>query len=133
MTPQWEFNTARFRVTFTALPEELDPSDSFSDPADIEAVRTGDVAWFCAKVAVECDGHQIAADYLGACAYRTVEEFVTGHRDPDPLNRNSSIMRAARGGNVVICHYFPDMVRTAIAEARKNLADLQSVKLRQVP
>ena len=57
-------------------------------------------------------------------ALTRLERFWTDHRDSDPMNRNCSIMRAARGGNVVICHYFPDMVRTAVDEARKALANI---------
>jgi hypothetical protein len=37
------------------------------------------------------------------------------------MNRNCSIMRAARGGNVCICHYFPGMVAEAINAARKGV------------
>lgn len=38
------------------------------------------------------------------------------------MNRNCSIMRAANGDNVMIGHYFPDMVREAVRQARAWLA-----------
>jgi len=38
------------------------------------------------------------------------------------MNRNCAPMRAARGDNVVVGHYFPQMVRQAIADARRTLA-----------
>lgn len=137
----WKFETARFFVGFYAEPEETDPSDSFEFPEDIEAVHSGAVEWFCASVRVylkpEADSDpsewsEISADYLGSCAYKSVREFYTSHRDPDPMNRNCSIMRAARGDNVVICHYFPSMVSEAVRNARLEMTRLQSVHLRNV-
>ena len=59
------------------------------------------------------DGNEIAADYLGNCVYNSAQEFID-HRG----NKTGS--------------YFSDMVRSAIAEARKNVARLQSIKLRAV-
>lgn len=117
----WTFNTDNFEVRLSVAPEESPPEDTFEFPEDIAAVHNGDVAYFCAKVSVHKGEYEIGADYLGCCAYYSVDEFYTSHRDADPMNRNSSIMRAERGENVVICHYFPDMVRGAIAEARATL------------
>lgn len=118
----WSFDTARFTVALELAPEDMPPEDCFDLSEDVEAVHNGDVEWFTARVAVYKDGHEIGTDYLGGCAYRTVEEFYTGHRDKDPMNRNSSIMRAAKGNNCAICHYFPDMIAQAIADARNTLA-----------
>lgn len=127
---EWSFETARFFVGFFAEPEDMDPADSFQFEEDIEAVRNGDVEWFCASIRVYLKGdddtwctdwREIGSDHLGGCAYNSIREFYTSHRDADPLNRNSSIMRAARGDNVAICHYFPSMVSEAIADARKTL------------
>ena len=129
----WSFETARFRVALEISPEEMDPADSFEFDDDIEAVRSGAVEWFCATVTVyfidreNDDLREIGFDTLGGCAYKTVREFYTSHRDKDPMNRNCSLMRAAHakeheGRAVVICHYFPDMVRQAIHDARRHLA-----------
>lgn len=127
----WTFDTANFRVALEISPEEMDPSDSFEFPEDIEAVRSGYLDWFCASVAVyDNDGHELGRNCLGGCAYRTVEEFYTAHRDPDPMHRNSSVMRAAMGQNVGIGHYFPNMVSQAIGEARKTLGSLRSLPVR---
>lgn len=129
----WEFKTRKFRVTLDIAQCEDDPRDSFSFDEDIEAVENGRVEWFNAYVTVYGPkGVEVAQDSLHCCAYATIREFYTSHRDRDPMNRNSSIMRAARGSNVTICHYFPDMVSEAIGEARKFLANLKSVKLRKV-
>lgn len=130
----WEFRTARFRVVLEIEPEDMDPADSFQFQEDIDAVRNGEVEWFQAIVAVYCDGRKVAWDALGGCAYKTVQEFYTSHRDPDPMNRNCTIMRRAwKGGNdpdakISICHYFPSMVSQAIAEARKVLGDVPRLR-----
>jgi hypothetical protein len=118
----WKHETARFRVELQVSPCDMDPADSFDFEDDIAAVRNGDVEWFDASVVVYLDGREVGRDSLGGCAYRDAYDFYAAHRDPDPMNRNCSIMRAARGENVAICHYFPDMVRQAIAEARTTLA-----------
>lgn len=121
-TPIWSFRTKNLVVLGSVAPEEMDPEDSFEFPDDIEAVRNGSVEWFKVRVAIFKNGNCIGADYLDGCAYKTVSEFFTGHRDKDPMNRNSSVMRAKNGNNAVICHYFPGMVQQAIAEARATLS-----------
>lgn len=122
----WSFETKRFRVALEIDPEDIDPAEHFDDPEDVENIRNGNVEWFQAAVVVyfkPTDGSrsiQIGFDALGACAYNTVQEFYTSHRDPNPMNRNCSIMRARRG-DVNIGHYFPDMVRQAIEQARGHV------------
>lgn len=117
----WSFETARFCVELRMRPCEDDPSDMFDDDGESAAmIESGEVDWFDARVVVLLDDREVGSDALCCCAYRR-GEFQTSHRDRDPMNRNCSLMRAARGGNVVICHYFPDMVRLAVAEARKVL------------
>lgn len=128
----WTFRTADLAVSLELEPCQTDPADSFDDPDDVESVRSGQVAWFDAVVCVRDieTGALYGADALGACAYSSAEEFYTSHRDPDPMNRNCSAMRAAHGGNVVICHYFPDMVYAACREAREAIARVKSMHLR---
>lgn len=129
----WQFDTPRFRVALEIEPEDMDPADSFQFAEDIDAVRSGRVEWFCASVVVyageDADNlTEIGRASLGGCAYRTVREFYAGHRDPDPMNRNSSVMRAKNGENAVICHYFPGMIAAAIAEARKHADSVKSLR-----
>jgi len=126
----WSFETERFFVGFYAEDEELDPADSFDFQEDIDAVHYGEVEWFCAHVGVflksdnACDWREIGSDYLGACAYRTVREFYTNWRtDPDE-SRNTL---ANKDKGISICHYFPDMVRSAIREARLELKRMGAV------
>lgn len=129
----WMFKTARFTIALEIEPEEMDPADSFEFQEDVDAVRDGSVEWFCAVVAVYVDGNRVAFDSLGGCAYKSVREFYVSHRDRDPMNRNCSAMRAACGGNVVICHYFPDMVRQAVAEARNAVSSMPAMRGSTVP
>lgn len=129
----WEFNTARFRVVLEIEAEDVDPADLFEFQDDIDAVRNGEVEWFCAVVAVYLDDKRIAWDALGGCAYSSVREFYTSHRDADPMKRNCSIMRQARGGSpdakYSICHYFPSLVSQAIGEARRALASMPEMRV----
>lgn len=131
----WTFETARYVVALEIMPEEMDPADSFEHADDIAAVRNGLVEWFCARVSVYFKPDQgakirLGSETLGGCAYNTVREFYTSHRDRDPMNRNCTIMRLARGGRldaaISICHYFPAMVSEAIADARRNMDKLCS-------
>jgi hypothetical protein len=126
----WTFETARFLVEFTAEPEDMDPADSFQFDDDIAFARQDEPAhWFRAKVAVYLKGEsswqdlEIGTDYLSACSYNSSEEFVTGHRDPDASHRNCSLYPGR-----IVCHYFPSMVREAIADARRNLANLPQLR-----
>ena len=81
----WRFETARFAVVARVEPEDMDRADSFEFPEDIEAVRNGSVEWFQVMVTVEThDGRVLGRDSLGGCAYATVREFFTSHRDRDP-------------------------------------------------
>lgn len=127
----WSFETAHFTVKLQVCDETMDPADSFQFDEDIEMVRNGDVLWFGARCVVEFDGVEVGDDFLGGCAYHDIDEFLSGHRDRDPMNRNCSVMRAQRGQNVVICHYFPGMVSAAIADARKTLAKARATHVRR--
>lgn len=129
-TELWRFETARFAVVWT-----IQPCDSL----DLSWDETGEVAenlnegvWgaFDSKVAVYLDGNEIAADYPSESIYADPADFRSNHRDPDPMNRNCSIMRERRGESGVIGHYFPDMVRTAVAEARQHIAELDLPRMR---
>lgn len=133
LSADWSFETAQFFVGFYAEDEDVDPSDDIEDDSEtIEAIRNGDLTWFCAAVRVylksddDYDWQEIGTDYLGCCAYNSVREFYTGHRNPDPTQRNTL---ANKDRGIAICHYFPDMVRIAISDARERLATLSDVAL----
>lgn len=130
----WQFKTARFCAELQIEPEETAPEDSFEFQDDIDAVRNGTVEWFCATVVVSWNGREVGRDSLGACAYNSIREFYTSHRDADSMNRNCTLMRRAwQGGNdpdakISLCHYFPSMVREAIRNARNNLRDVPRLR-----
>ena len=126
----WKFQTARFEVALY-----INPSDELYDGDDENgetqrAIDNGDLVMFDAYVTVKLDGNIVGAAGLCLNVYETGHEsdFWTAHRDPDPMNRNCSLMRAAKGENVVICHYFPDMVKVACAEARATLANAPAMR-----
>lgn len=122
----WRFNTKRYTIVFVAAEEGQSPEEHFSDPQDVAFASNGDLAhWFSAGVAVYRDDRLVAQTWLGGC-YNSIGEFCGGHRDPNPLNRNCSIMRRARRkarrAAISICHYFPDLIREVLAEARAGEA-----------
>lgn len=118
----WKFETLRFTVALE-ITEDFGYRYAGDDPdGEVQAkLDSGEYVAFDSDVVVYLDGEEIARDSLGGSVYAedSVAEFWTMHRSPDPMHRNCSIMRAARGGNVGIGHYFPDMVRSAISDARK--------------
>ena len=123
----WKFATTRFSIVCTAE-EEWDVDLSWDETGETaEKLASGEYVVFCAKVAVYLDGREVAADYLGQCIYDRSPDFVTAHRGPDPMNRNCTIMRKVRG-DISICHYFPDMVSIAVAEALKALTNLPTLR-----
>jgi hypothetical protein len=123
---KWQFRTKRFRVSLEVTRDHGYQYDGDDEDGETQAkLDSGEYVAFDSRVIVELDGEEIGADSLGGSVYADGEEeqFWTAHRDPDPMNRNCSIMRAARGERCVICHYFPDMVRLAIAEARQHIRE----------
>jgi len=127
----WNFATPNFTVRVDALPEE-DWDLSWDDTGEVcSGLISGRYVGFCARAQViDSDGNVLATDYLGNCIYASLQDFASGHRDPDPLNRNCSLMRQARGQNMIICHYFPDMVRIVCDKARTTLRKHGAIRLR---
>ncbi len=121
---KWFFETARFEVQL-----HIDRLHNFKYDGDDEtgetqaALDSGEFVAFDSTVTVLLDGVEIGRDHLGSSVYARdeVAQFWTDHRGNDAMNRNCSIMRKARGGNVCICHYFPSMVSVAIQEARHTI------------
>lgn len=129
--PVWKFETAHLTVTLNIIREYGYKYDG--DDEDGETQRkldSGEYVAFDSEVAVWVNGEIIARDTLGGSVYEAtrVAEFWTAHRDPDPMERNSSLMRAKRGANVCICHYFPGMVQQACKEARQYLAEFPRLR-----
>lgn len=119
----WCFETPNVRVVAEITPDD-DFECSWADEETLAAISDGTLSVFGTRVRVFKAGVLVGEDSLWGSVYKRPSEFFTDHRDSDPMNRNCEPMRAAKGNNVVICHYFPDMVRTALANARENLAKL---------
>ncbi len=129
----WSFVTARFRITFAIREEPGYQYDGDDEDGETQSkLNSGEYVAFESRAAVYFDGEMIGADYLGGSVYSadTVSGFWTAHRDPNPMNRNCSLMRAAQGDNAVIGHYFPDMIAQAVKAARHHLA--VAPRLRQI-
>lgn len=125
----WEFRTARFTVSLILEHDRgyrYDGDDEDGETQD--ALDSGDLVAFNSCVRVELDGETIAENWLHGSVYgaEEVAEFYSAHRDEDPMNRNCSIMRAVRGANVCICHYFPSMVAEACEEARDHVRSMST-------
>ncbi len=112
----WMFKTARFAVTVSAA-YDSDLDLSFDDTGEVrERLESGEFIGFWVKASVTLDGAEIACDTLGGCIYAEIAEF------RDHLGRN------AKGHG----SYFSDMVHEAVREARKAIARLQSIEMREV-
>jgi hypothetical protein len=127
MNTLWIFHTENFTIRLTAYPEDTDPTDEFDSIDVVDDIREGRVEWFEARVTVEWDGAIVGSDSLGCCCYGSYREFYAGHRDRNPMHRNYTIFRAVNP-NASICHYFPDMVREAVIEARRMLGNVPRLR-----
>jgi hypothetical protein len=125
----WTFDTARFSVQLQ-LTQDCDQTyDGDDDNGETqENINSGVYTMFDSRVVVLWDDRMIGADYLGSNVYAEPKEFWTAHRESDPMSRNCSIMRKARGDNVCVCHYFPSMVSEAIKAARENLCNVPKLR-----
>lgn len=93
-----------FEITFYALVEHDSPYAHYDD--DVENIKQlcididdGKYVWFCAKITASKLGIELAYDYLGACCFKSYEDFIKDE-------------------------YFKDMVDTVVKEAKEFLAKL---------
>ena len=118
----WRFKTRQLVVSVDAFEDD--------DGSVRAGLDSGEFVAFIARARVtDSMGGELATDFLGSCIYRSLAEFGSSHRDPDPMNRNCSIMRA--GQDVAIGHYFPDMVKTVCKEARRALLRRPKLYIRE--
>lgn len=117
---QWR--TPNFRVIVDAIEEDAPDLDDTQSIAN--GVRRGDFVVFCARARVFYHGHEIAADYLGNCVYKSLPEFA----DHIICARETRRLRA-QGHESVCGSMFASMVREVIQEARKELT---SIRLRRI-
>jgi hypothetical protein len=126
-TEMYRFETENFIVRATIQPDD-DLDLSWDVDGETRAkLKSGKFKVFGTIVTVSTrDGIVLGGDSLWALVYDDPRKFFTNHRDPDPMNRNCSLMRAARG-HVSIRHHFPYMVSQAIKKARRTLATMPKV------
>ena len=111
------FKTKNFTVVAEAL-EETDLDLSFDENNEVRAqLEDGALIAFCAHVEVFYRGESVGEDYLGGCIYKNFDDFMD-HKECGKQNK-----KYAKEGKSARCgSYFSDMIRAAIAEARKHLA-----------
>jgi hypothetical protein len=120
-----EWNLKRFRVSVEAYPEsDLDLSWD-EDGTTKAGLDDGSLVAFCVKASVFLDGLEVGTDYLGNCVYESYEAF-NDHIACAEYNREL----ASNGERSRCGSYFKDMVREAISQARKQVGEIRSVKVR---
>lgn len=125
-SPVWTFRTKNFTIALRVERDRRYRYDGDDPEGETQAmIDAGDLVAFNSYLTVEYDGEVIGCDSLYGSVYQAdqVPDFWRDHRGADPMNRNSSIMRAKRGENVAICHYFPGMVMQAVHDARGRLQE----------
>lgn len=128
-TEMWKFKTASFRIV-AMIEQDYDLDLSWDETGETrEKLESGEWQSFGTTVTVYTkDGHELASDSLWGSIYAEPWDFFTEHRSADPMNRNCSAMRQARGAAVTICHYFPDMVTGVVRQAREALCKMPKVR-----
>ena len=125
--PFYRFETAQLVVRAEIEPD-YDLDLSWDEGGETAAkLDSGEYVAFSTLVTVEhkASGAVLATESLCGSIYADPAEFFTAHRNSPDEYRNT-LANKARG--VVICHYFPDMVATACAAARKALASMPRVR-----
>ena len=118
-TLMWEFKTANFIVRATIEPDD-DTDLSWDDTGETrEKLASGEWEAFQTEVTVSFRGTEIGADYLGGSIYADPRDFFIEHH---------GIAAKSRADGCNYGCYFPDMVRTAIGEARKALGDMPRLR-----
>lgn len=126
----WKFETANFTIQLRLDREYGYQYDGDDENGETQsALDCGDYVAFDSTIEVVWNDTVIGSDSLGGSVYdaNEVEQFWTAHRDTDPMNRNCTLMRD-KLGNASICHYFPDMVRQALKQAREHFADMPKLR-----
>lgn len=113
----WTFRTRRFTVSLILEQDYGYQYDGDDEDGETQAkLDSGEYVAFDSKVVVELDGNEIAAEYLGGSVYADTQDFVCEHYGLAAKSRADGCNYGA---------YFPDMVRTAIAEARDYVRDME--------
>jgi hypothetical protein len=118
-TTIWQFETRNFRVVASISPDE-DVDTSFDETGETkEKIESGEWTAFQTAVRVYFRDSEISADYLGGSIYAEPRDFFREH---------IGLAAKSRADGVNYGSYFPGMVREAIGEARKALADMPKLR-----
>lgn len=113
----WSFETASFRVECLFSPDD-DVDTSFDETGETQDnINSGFWQAFCTEVRVihKNTGAVLSEDFLSGSIYEKPLDFIKEHYGCKPKGYGS---------------YFPDMVRQAIHDARKQLHTLNAIALR---
>lgn len=113
----WTFKSGRYLVSLIIVRDYCYQYDGVGRRKTQAKLDSGEYVAFDSTVTVEFEGVVIGRDDLGGSVYAAdeIQQFWQAHRT-DPAGSRNTLENKARG--VVYCHYFPDMVRIAIANAR---------------
>ena len=84
MTTRYIETIDGFGILFEAEQEHISARQHFIRDCgwtDSQYRKIKDFAWFTARVSAWKNGVELASQYLGACSYRTIEEFYTKYHD----------------------------------------------------
>jgi hypothetical protein len=115
----WKFETANFTIDCSIEHECGYQYDGDDESGEIQQqLDDGLLIAFTTRIRVTHreTGAILGEDYLSGSIYADPREFIKEHYGCKPKGYSS---------------YFPDMVRSAISEARKTFAMLQRQKLRE--
>lgn len=131
MSTVWSFKSGHFVVSLEVTEDYGYQYDGDDENGEVQAkLDSGEYVAFDSSVYVRLNGRTIGEDHLGGSVYGVDEmaDFWEAHRTSEPAYRNCSV--SGRPAGTVIGHYFPDMVRTAVREARATLAADRAIRLR---
>lgn len=120
-----EFTTRHFQVVVKAV-EDDDLDLSFDDDGQVrKGLESGEFMAFGVVVTVYCQGREVGRDSLWGCIYKNTDEFMD-HRACGRQNRQWA--KQGKTGRCGSC--FTDLIKGAIADARKTLHQVTQVRVR---
>ncbi len=119
------FRMKDFAVVVDACPD-YDAELSFDEDGSVrEALESGRLMSFQVRARALYKGNELAADYLGGCIYKSLQEFMD-HKECGRYNKELE----AKGETGRCGSYFSDMIKTVCQEARKELLSLKAARVR---
>lgn len=127
-----QFQRRHFSVVVTAV-EDHDADLSWADKKTLRQIESGELQCFGVIVRVFVHGNQLATDSLWGCVYKSPRDFMD-HFNSRPIQRkyqrreDNKAKRENRAPMPVsVCCYFSEMIRGAIAEARKQIEAIKEL------